>query len=78
MRAKPLRTRRLDHIGGGLQVALRKDWTRSSGGSGEDVDASARRVVDAKQDPREVDDLAARERGKRAFRSETWPGFIAE
>ena len=48
--------------------------------SGENVDASARRVVDAKRDSREGD-FAAREKSGPAFRSrarriETWSGFI--
>jgi len=50
--------------------------------SGEDVDASARRVVDATRDSRKGD-FAARERGEpefrsRAWRSVTWSGVIAD
>src|SRR6185437_15348273 len=49
---------------------------------GEDVDASARPVVDAKRDSQEGD-FAAHERSGPAFRSrarrsETWSGFITE
>src|SRR5207248_4764291 len=48
----------------------------------EDVDASARRVVDAKRDSQEGE-FAAHERSgpalpSRARRSETWSGFITE
>jgi hypothetical protein len=55
---------------------------RKARDAGEDVDDSARRVVDAKRDSREGD-FAARESGVPAFRSsargsETWSRFITE
>ena len=55
---------------------------RRGRGSGEDVYASTRRVVDAKRDSQEGD-FAAHERSGPAFRSrarrsETWSGFITE